>query len=52
MVGAPQRVAPGGRVPDDHPRRFVLIATATSLLFWLSLGATTGLFYRRIVQRA
>ncbi|MFN8721728.1 MAG: CbtA family protein [Rhodospirillales bacterium] len=52
VVGAPQPVAPGGTVPDDLTRRFVLIATATSLLFWLSLGATTGLFYRRIVQRA
>lgn len=53
LVGAPQPDEPGGTAPDELTRRFVLVATATSLLFWLALGATTGLFYRRIVaQRA
>jgi cobalt transporter subunit CbtA len=52
LIGAPRPEEPGGSAPHELTRGFVVVATATSLLFWLTLGASTGLLYRRIVARA
>jgi cobalt transporter subunit CbtA len=47
LVGAPQPVAPASAAPAALAREFVIAAVATSLLFWLALGAAAGFFFRR-----
>lgn len=47
IVGAPKPEAAGGLAPEELERKFVLIAIATSLVFWLVLGVLTGAFFKR-----
>lgn len=47
VVGAPQPDAPGALAPEELEHRFIVVAIATSLVFWLVLGALTGAFFKR-----
>jgi cobalt transporter subunit CbtA len=47
LYGAPQALAHGTAVPEPLAHRFVVAATVVSFLFWISVGASTGYFYRR-----
>ena len=47
IVGAPQPEAAGGLAPEELEHKFVLIAIASSLVFWLVLGVLTGAFFKR-----
>jgi cobalt transporter subunit CbtA len=47
IVGAPKPETAGGLAPEELERKFVLIAIATSLVFWLVLGVLTGAFFKR-----
>ncbi len=47
LVGAPQPAAYESLAPESLSRRFIATAMVTSFLFWLSLGALTGFFYKR-----
>ncbi|MCW2240437.1 CbtA family protein [Azospirillum canadense] len=50
VIGAPQPVESGSAAPEALAHRFVVAAMVVSLLFWISLGASTGYLYRRFVQ--
>ncbi len=50
VVGAPQPASPGGLAPEELERKFVVIAVASSLVFWLVLGVLTGAFFKRYAQ--
>jgi len=52
VVGAPQPEAAGGFAPEELEHKFVLIAIATSLVFWLALGVLTGAFFKRYASEA
>jgi len=53
LYGAPQPAEPAAAAaPDALMHRFAVAATLASLLFWLTLGASTGYFYRRFERRA
>lgn len=47
VIGAPHPETPGGLAPEELEHKFVLVAIATSLVFWLVLGALTGAFFKR-----
>ena len=47
IIGAPKPETAGGLAPEDLERKFVLIAIACSLVFWLVLGVLTGAFFKR-----
>jgi cobalt transporter subunit CbtA len=47
VIGAPQPETPGGLAPEELEHKFILVAIATSLVFWLVLGALTGAFFKR-----
>jgi cobalt transporter subunit CbtA len=47
VVGAPKPEAAGGLAPEELEHKFVVVAIATSLVFWLVLGVLTGAFFRR-----
>jgi cobalt transporter subunit CbtA len=47
IVGAPKPETAGGLAPEELEHKFVLIAIATSLVFWLVLGVLTGVFFKR-----
>lgn len=49
-IGAPQPVEHASVAPEAVAHRFIVAATVTGLLFWAALGATTGLFYKRLLQ--
>jgi len=48
LVGAPHPAAPGHATPDSLVRQFVVAALACNALFWLVLGAVSGLVQSRI----
>jgi len=50
LYGAPQPIGPAA-APEALTHRFVVAVTLVSLLFWLTLGAATGYFYRRFEPR-
>jgi cobalt transporter subunit CbtA len=52
LWGAPAPPAGSGAVPAALWRSFVIAATATSLLFWVLLGAATGYLHERDARRA
>lgn len=52
LVGAPQPVEHAALAPPDLARRFLVTATATSLLFWAVLGTTAGWLYGRPARHA
>ena len=47
IVGAPKPETAGGLAPEELEHKFVLIAIASSLVFWLVLGVLTGAFFKR-----
>jgi cobalt transporter subunit CbtA len=47
ILGAPKPETTGGLAPEELEHKFVLIAIATSLVFWLALGVLTGAFFKR-----
>jgi cobalt transporter subunit CbtA len=47
IIGAPKPESAGGLAPEELEHKFVLIAIATSLVFWLVLGVLTGAFFKR-----
>ncbi len=47
VVGAPQPASPGGLAPEELEHKFVVVAIACSLVFWLVLGVLTGAFFKR-----
>ena len=47
VIGAPQPQVVGGLAPEELEHKFVLVAIATSLVFWLVLGMLTGAFFKR-----
>ncbi|HET6159030.1 MAG TPA: CbtA family protein [Dongiaceae bacterium] len=52
IIGAPQPEFAGGLAPEGLEHKFVLIAIATSLVFWLVLGVLTGAFFKRYANEA
>lgn len=52
VVGAPQPEVAGGLAPEELEHKFVLIAIASSLVFWLVLGVLTGAFFKRYATEA
>ena len=49
-IGAPQPAEYDSVAPEAIAHRFIVAATITGLLFWAALGATTGLFYGRVLR--
>ena len=47
VIGAPQPQMHGGLAPEELEHKFILVAIATSLVFWLVLGMLTGAFFKR-----
>jgi cobalt transporter subunit CbtA len=52
VIGAPQPETPGGLAPEELEHKFILVAIATSLVFWLVLGVLTGAFFKRYANEA
>jgi cobalt transporter subunit CbtA len=52
VIGAPQQETPGGLAPEELEHKFILVAIATSLVFWVVLGALTGAFFKRYANEA
>lgn len=52
IIGAPKPDAGGGLAPEELEHKFVLIAIASSLVFWLVLGVLTGAFFKRYANEA
>lgn len=47
LIGAPHAPGHDAAVPPELVRRFAVMALLTAALFWISLGASTGFFWRR-----
>jgi cobalt transporter subunit CbtA len=52
VIGAPHPETPGGLAPEELEHKFILVAIATSLVFWLVLGVLTGTFFKRYAKEA
>lgn len=52
VIGAPHPENPGGLAPEELEHKFILVAVATSLVFWVVLGALTGAFFKRFANEA
>ena len=52
IIGAPQPEVAGGLAPEELEHKFILIAIASSLAFWLVLGVLTGAFFKRYANGA
>jgi cobalt transporter subunit CbtA len=50
VVGAPQPETPGALAPEELEHKFIIVAVATSLVFWLVLGVLTGAFFKRYAK--
>ena len=50
VIGAPQPETPGGLAPEELEHKFIIVAVATSLVFWLVLGVLTGAFFKRYAK--
>jgi len=50
IIGAPQPLHHGSPIPEDLHHQFVVVATVTSLLFWLVLGAAAGALRNRVMD--
>ena len=51
LIGAPQPSEHGGSAPAGLAQEFVIASLATTGLFWIALGTTSGWLYKRIVAR-
>ena len=49
LIGAPQPSEHGGSAPGELAHEFVIASLATTGLFWVALGTTSGWLYQRIV---
>ena len=52
IIGAPRPEVAGGLAPAELEHKFILIAVASSLAFWLVLGVLTGAFFKRYANEA
>jgi cobalt transporter subunit CbtA len=52
LIGAPQPLEHGGSAPAELTREFVIASLATTGLFWIALGTTSGWLYRRLAGSA
>lgn len=52
LLGAPQPVERVSAAPEALTRQFIVAATVTNFVFWMSLGASSGFLYRRFRQSA
>lgn len=52
VIGAPHPETPGGLAPAELEHKFILVAIATSLVFWVVLGVLTGAFFKRYANEA
>lgn len=52
IIGAPHPETPGGLAPEELEHKFILVAIASSLVFWLVLGVLTGAFFKRYANEA
>lgn len=52
VIGAPQPDVPGGLAPAELEHKFIGVAIASSLVFWLVLGVLTGAFFKRYANEA
>ena len=52
LIGAPQPSEHGGTAPPEIAREFVTASLATTGLFWIALGTTSGWLYRRLAGSA
>jgi cobalt transporter subunit CbtA len=52
LIGAPQPSEHGGSAPVELAREFVIASLATTGLFWIALGTTSGWLYRRLAGSA
>jgi cobalt transporter subunit CbtA len=52
LIGAPQPSEHGGSAPPELAREFVIASLATTGLFWIALGTTSGWLYRRLAGSA
>ncbi len=50
VIGAPHPETPGGLAPAELEHKFIIVAVATSLVFWLVLGVLTGAFFKRYAK--
>lgn len=50
VIGAPQPETPGALAPAELEHKFIIVAVATSLVFWLVLGVLTGAFFNRYAK--
>jgi len=51
IFGAPLPTSYNSSIPESLAHQFVVASIMTNLLFWLSLGSLTGLFYRRFIVK-
>ena len=52
VIGAPHPETPGGLAPEELEHQFIVVAVATSLVFWLVLGVLTGAIFKRYAGEA
>ncbi len=52
IIGAPRPEVASGLAPAELEHKFILIAVASSLAFWLVLGVLTGAFFKRYANEA
>lgn len=52
IIGAPHPETPGGLAPEELEHKFILVAIASSLVFWLVLGGLAGAFFKRYANDA
>ena len=52
IIGAPRPEVVAGLAPAELEHKFILIAVASSLAFWLVLGVLTGAFFKRYANEA
>jgi cobalt transporter subunit CbtA len=50
IIGAPHPETPGGLAPEELEHKFIIVAIATSLVFWLVLGVLTGALFKRYAR--
>jgi cobalt transporter subunit CbtA len=50
VIGAPHPETPGGLAPEELEHKFIIVAVATSLVFWLVLGVLTGALFKRYAK--
>src|SRR5262245_11155216 len=50
VIGAPHPETPGGLAPEELEHKFIIVAVATSLVFWLVLGGLAGALFKRYAK--